>query len=53
MRACVHARMSTVLFGFGFVVCVCFHSEIVDPLYWFTYNTREDSNVCYNPDIIM
>ena len=32
-------------------ICVCLHSEIVDTLYSYMCHTRDDNNVCYNPNI--
>ena len=53
--ACVFACVSTCAFEYSFVwVRICrMHSKIVEPLYLYMYHTREDSNICYNPDIIM
>ena len=53
--ACVFACVRTCAFEYSFVwVRICrMHTEIVEPLYLYMYHTREDSNICYNPDIIM
>ena len=53
LRACIHARLNTVVWVRISRMCEFCHSEIVYPLYVYMYHIREDNNVCYNPDIIM
>ena len=61
MRVCMRASMRASVYAYAFEyrfvwvrmchIYVCLQSEIVDTLYLYMCHTRDDNNVCYNPNL--